>query len=99
MSSSADVSEDAFRQFKSHLTNMRDAAMRSIPLPDDVLENVLKQTPYGFSEREVENIWFFKEKFGERAFQDLIWTLSTPLYINGGHTLCKAIAWLSIMVA
>lgn len=94
----SDVSEDAFRKFKSHLTDMRDAAMKSIPLPDDVLENVLKQTPYGFSEREVENIWFFKEKFGERAFQDLMWTLSTPLYMNAGTRYAKPLrgyqSWL-----
>lgn len=99
MSSYAFKTEDAFRKFRKHLKGMRDAAMKSIPLPEDVLvEEVLKKTPYGFSERDVENIWVFKEKIGERAFQDLIWTLSTPIYINPGQRFARPLlayqSWL-----
>jgi len=73
----------------SYAKDMRDTATMAAlgvkgKLPRDLRVKILESTNYGIPDRVMQSIEFFKDNFGESAFEQFIWALSTPEHINTG---------------
>lgn len=88
MSSAGDAlvrSDNPLYNAISYAKDMRDTATAALgKLPRDLRVKILKSTNYGIPDHVMQSIEFFKDKFGEEAFERFIWTLSTPEHINVG---------------
>ena len=83
------MSSQDYLTFRKHINDIRHAASGSLilksGLPKDVRIKILESTDYGFPDHVLQNIHFFKDKFGERAFVDIILQLSHNTVINFGQ--------------
>lgn len=72
----------------SYAKDMRDTATAALgvkgKLPRDLRVKILESTNYGIPDHVMQSIEFFKDKFGEEAFERFIWVISTPEHINTG---------------
>jgi len=65
---------------------MGNAATKSLTfLPDDVRSKILESTDYGFPDRVIQNINFFKDEYGEELFFSITYALSTREVVNFGQ--------------
>lgn len=73
--------------FRKHVSDMKEAATESLTpaLPDDVRDKILESTGYGFPDRVIQNINFFKDEYGEELFFSITYALSTREVVNFGQ--------------
>lgn len=83
VAASENPSHDAIRYAK-YMRDTATAALEVKGLPRDLRVKILESTNYGIPDHVMQSIEFFKDKFGEEAFERFIWTLSTPEHINTG---------------
>jgi hypothetical protein len=82
------MSSQDYLTFRRHINDMSRAASESLMLKGlnrDVSDKILQSTDYGFPDHALQSIDFFKDKFGERAFVDIILQLSHNTVINFGQ--------------
>ena len=81
------LSED-YSTVRNHMNDMRSTATASLNLkglPRDIRMKIVESTGYGIKDDVIESINFFKDKFGESAFVDIILELLSNTVINFGQ--------------
>ena len=69
--------------FSNYMNEMSVATRRSLAnhkMPEEIRHLILNHTPYGNSVKR--SIDIFKKKVGEAGFMNLIWAVTSPIYIQ-----------------